>query len=261
MSKNKNIRNNNLAKIVNGTYATDIQKKKYNFFCSITFYNRNATSGGGSYLGKNIVVTAAHVVTVTDMKYIKVRFNKKNLYDSGLSFNVKKMLVHPGYNSRTLEHDIAIIYLDDEPYKYGIKNVFLPSNKLSKEIYKVNNECIIMGYGKGSFFSFIQPYNIKISKLKLLDKDKSNYGENDITKHMIVAADWNDIENPYDNEDACQGDSGGPLFGNYGRNGEQVLLGIVSWGLGCAIDKYPGVYTKVGSYTYWIYMNWFYDKK
>ncbi|OXB77548.1 UNVERIFIED_CONTAM: hypothetical protein H355_015840 [Colinus virginianus] len=50
--------------------------------------------------------------------------------------------------------------------------------------------------------------------------------------------------------DACKGDSGGPLSCRH----EEVwyLVGITSWGEGCARPRQPGVYTKVVEYSDWI---------
>lgn len=47
-------------------------------------------------------------------------------------------------------------------------------------------------------------------------------------------------------KDACQGDSGGPLVAH------NVLVGITSWGLGCARPEYPGVWTRVPALANWI---------
>lgn len=62
-----------------------------------------------------------------------------------------------------------------------------------------------------------------------------------ITKGMLCA----NASNPA--RDACQGDSGGPLVA------KQQLVGIVSWGEGCADSTYPGVYTRVSEYHDWIW--------
>ena len=40
-----------------------------------------------------------------------------------------------------------------------------------------------------------------------------------------------------------QGDSGGPIFDSNG-----LLVGIVSWGKGCASPTYPGVNARISSY-------------
>lgn len=46
--------------------------------------------------------------------------------------------------------------------------------------------------------------------------------------------------------DACQGDSGGPLY-RVSLDGTLSLVGIVSYGVGCALDGFPGVYTGIGA--------------
>jgi secreted trypsin-like serine protease len=52
------------------------------------------------------------------------------------------------------------------------------------------------------------------------------------------------------NMDACQGDSGGPLVRL--NKGKATLVGLVSFGPGCGLDRTPGVYTEVAYFHDWI---------
>ena len=61
------------------------------------------------------------------------------------------------------------------------------------------------------------------------------YDSGDITNNMMCAAE--------PGKDTCQGDSGGPLY----DSDNNVLVGVVSWGEGCADEEYPGVYARVSA--------------
>lgn len=52
-------------------------------------------------------------------------------------------------------------------------------------------------------------------------------------------------------KDACHGDSGGPLLAR-AASGQQVVVGVVSTGIGCARPLLPGLYSRVSSYVNWI---------
>ena len=78
----------------------------------------------------------------------------------------------------------------------------------------------------------------------LYDPDIDYYGYASITNSMMCADSSNE------GKDSCKGDSGGPLIRKSSSNEEDMLVGVVSWGFGCA--TFPGVYSRISSQVGWI---------
>jgi secreted trypsin-like serine protease len=71
-----------------------------------------------------------------------------------------------------------------------------------------------------------------------------------ITNDMLCANDTKE------KQDACSGDSGGPLLAKLPMGGVNgglwSLVGIISWGIGCAVSAFPGVYSRVAAEMEWM---------
>ena len=80
------------------------------------------------------------------------------------------------------------------------------------------------------------------------------YGTEMISEEMLCASD------PIGGRDACSGDSGGPLVARLplirddsgGGGAISTQVGIVSWGIGCGLASFPGVYSRVSREVGWI---------
>merc|ERR1712013_781493 len=73
--------------------------------------------------------------------------------------------------------------------------------------------------------------------------DSSSY-EGRISEEMLCAG--------APGKDSCQGDSGGPFTVKSEETNQHDLVGVVSWGDGCAADGMFGVYAEVAKLRDWI---------
>jgi len=73
---------------------------------------------------------------------------------------------------------------------------------------------------------------------------QKKYENDDITGNMFCAGSDRGV-------DTCLGDSGGPLVCHNPASQRWEITGVTSWGRGCGVEEFPGVYTKVVQYLGW----------
>uniref|UniRef100_A0A8C8RZZ0 trypsin n=1 Tax=Pelusios castaneus TaxID=367368 RepID=A0A8C8RZZ0_9SAUR len=191
---------------------------------------------GGSLINNQWVVSAAHCYK----SRIQVRLGEYNIdvLEGGEQFiDSAKVIRHPQYNSWVLDNDIMLIKLaTPATLNARVATIALPSACVT-----AGTECLISGWGNTLSSGTNYPELLQCLVAPVLTEAECNAAyPGQITKNMICVG---FLEG---GKDSCQGDSGGPVVCN------GVLQGVVSWGIGCALQGYPGVYTKVCNYVDWI---------
>ncbi|XP_073453715.1 trypsin-like [Aquarana catesbeiana] len=191
---------------------------------------------GGALLNSLWVVSAAHCYKAS----MQVRLGEHNIAVSEGTeqfINSAKVIRNAAYNSRTLDNDIMLVKLaSPATLNSYVKTVPLPSGCAA-----AGTSCVISGWGNTLSSGTNMPNLLQCLNAPILTAAQcSNAYPGEITGNMICVG---YLEG---GKDSCQGDSGGPVV----CNGQ--LQGIVSWGYGCALRNYPGVYTKVCNYNSWI---------
>merc|ERR1711981_266560 len=106
--------------------------------------------------------------------------------------------------------------------------------------------CFVSGWGTLSSGGS-SPSALQWVAVPTVTNDQCNQAYNGITDSMICAG------LPEGGKDSCQGDSGGPFVCR--DNGKAVLTGVVSFGIGCALADYPGVYARTTAVLDWVKAN------
>lgn len=158
---------------------------------------------------------------------------------------VEQMLMHPNYVSETSDNDIALLRLR-KPIVYStyVVPVCLPLRDMAeRELWAVSKH-MVSGWGKRSEDGPTSRVLRLLHVPRIRTQECVESSNVTLTSNMFCAG---YIEGK---QDSCKGDSGGPLVTRY-RN-TTFLLGIVSWGRGCARPGSYGIYTRVSNYLQWI---------
>jgi len=203
---------------------------------------------GGSVLGPNHVVSAAHCTVIWDSpdEVVVVAGEHDRSVDEGTeqTVPVSKLTVHESYGSpKNFENDIAIWELG-EPLEM---NDYVAPVALPEPMKQSEGECTVSGWGTLHSGDSSTPNVLMKVDVPVVEdgRCKIEYPFS-IAESMLCAGEHG--------KDSCQGDSGGPMI-CYNSDGSGYLGGIVSWGIGCGGYYHPGVYTEVSYFTEWINAN------
>ncbi|MEU7423663.1 serine protease [Streptomyces sp. NPDC048362] len=217
--------------IVGGTTTTTTA---YPFTMQITDASQNQFCGGTLVAPKK-VVTAAHCMAGESTSSVRVIGGRTYLNGTnGTVSRVSKIWINPDYTDATNGDDVAVLTLSTSmPYTPAS---YVSSSQTS--VYAAGTTARILGWGttseNGSSSNQLRTATVPI----VSDSScRSSYGSDFVQSDMVCAG------YPAGGVDTCQGDSGGPLLIG------GVLAGITSWGEGCAEGGYPGVYTRLTTFS------------
>jgi secreted trypsin-like serine protease len=209
------------ASVADYPYAVFLADARGNQFC------------GGVLIGPSSVATAAHcakAVARADMKVVAGRQDKRTR--SGSQADVSSVWMPSTFSEPTKGQDIAVLTLRTRlPYK-----AVTVAGGGDTALYREGTKATVLGWGRMSDGG--QQSNTLRKAVVPLISDKScaaSYSNYDPGSMVCAGYSRGGV-------DACQGDSGGPLVVG------DTLIGIVSYGEGCAEPNRPGVYTRVSAY-------------
>ncbi|KAL7502314.1 hypothetical protein ACHAXN_000296 [Cyclotella atomus] len=177
-----------------------------------------------------------------------VIINRHDLTTSaGESIPRRKEIKHPNYNGNTMTNDFALVFLNRGTTE---KVDFVKLNQ-DNSYPSAGSSSRAMGWGTtssgGSSSSVLR--EVQQVDLPVISNQQCSQ---QYPQETIFA---NNICTFKPGKDTCQGDSGGPLIMPGTDAAGDILIGLTSWGYGCASLQYPGVYARVSNQIEWIKTN------
>ena len=194
-----------------------------------------------SIIAQKWVLTAAHCIERgTKSGDVKAKAGATNYATLGTWAPLERIVVHERYNPETQENDLALLKLASPP-----SGKVIPLADAGMTV-PVGQPLEVTGWGAASEGGDAER-NLLQGTVPYVDNDVCNASgsyNGSIGAGMMCAGHRDG------GVDACQGDSGGPLV--WKTEDGPILVGVVSFGEGCARKLKYGVYTRVSNYRDWI---------
>jgi hypothetical protein len=196
-------------------------------------------------------MTAAHCTYQDHPSSIEVLLGEHDYYDDteavALRLSLAEIVNHPAYNPDTTDNDFSLLklesHVDFDSFPH-IRPACLPEDPT--EDYD-GFLATVAGWGTTSSGGTVSNYlqKAQVNVLSNEDCNGPSYAYDGVVTDKMMCA---NVEGG--GTDSCQGDSGGPLVTPNPDFYE--LIGVVSWGYGCAQAEAPGVYARVTTALQWI---------
>jgi len=212
---------------------------------------------GGVLLNHWYIATAAHCVHRAKLGKITVHLGEYDTKDGeeepldSQTYKVDHIVIHPDFRYMLTQpdrFDVALLHLDRPVfYQDNIIPVCLPPG----DIDLAGQTGLVAGWGKTDNSFGKTGTNILHKVLvPIIPNDECITWHEDKNIMVQLHSEMFCAGHKAGKHDACLGDSGGPLIVHY--KGRWTLMGITSAGFGCAVDKQPGIYHKIGKTAGWI---------
>merc|ERR1739848_319977 len=208
---------------------------------------------GATILDESTLLSAAHCFYESSAWDLSIRAGSVKKGNGGQVVNISQIIWNTNsgfeYNPGTLDNDFVVLKLASAlTLNDDVKPACLPSSATYLDVSSAEEQCFTSGWGSLSSGGS-SPNTCQFVRVPAITNAACNndYG-GDITDAMICAG-----YPGVGGKDACQGDSGGPFVCN--DNGNAVIAGVVSWGNGCALADFPGVYARTTTALSWIQSN------
>ncbi|XP_067268881.1 trypsin-like [Pseudorasbora parva] len=230
-------------KIVGGENAT---AGSWPWQVSIQSVRLNGHFCGGSLINKDWVLSAAHCFQSSSMGTIEIYLGLQSQSGSNPFKEIRtasRVITHPNFDSLTNDNDIALLRLSSSvTFSDYIQPVCLAA---AGSTFAEDTESWVTGWGLLQSGDTQIPDILQEVMIPIVSNIDCNFAYGGgITSNMICAG------LTQGGKDSCQGDSGGPMVSK--KDFQWIQSGVVSFGVGCAEPRYPGVYTRVSRYQDWI---------